>query len=72
MTITVTMTSRGRITLPKELRDQLGLVPGSRLAFSLLSDGSVVLRVKNRRLASLGGILTRPDQPSVSIDQMKW
>ncbi|MYM84154.1 AbrB/MazE/SpoVT family DNA-binding domain-containing protein [Duganella sp. FT50W] len=67
----VTMTSKGRITLPKKLRDQLGLVPGARLAFSLLGDGSVVMRVKHRRLSSLAGILTRPDQPTISIDNMK-
>lgn len=71
MTMIVTMTSKGRITLPKKLRNQLGLVPGTRLAFSLLGDGTVVLRVKHRRLSSLAGILTRADQPTVSIDNMK-
>ncbi len=71
MTMMVTMTSKGRITLPKRLRSQLGLVPGTRLAFSLLSDGTVVLRIKRRRLSSLAGILTREDQPTISIDDMK-
>ncbi len=71
MTMMVTMTSKGRITLPKKLCNQLGLVPGTRLAFSLLSDGSVVIRIKHRQLSSLAGILTRPDQPTISIDDMK-
>lgn len=71
MTMIVTMTSKGQITLPKKLRNQLGLVPGARLAFSLLSDGTVVMRVKHRRLSSLAGILTRADQPTVTIDNMK-
>lgn len=71
MTIMVTITSRGRITLPKKLRNQLGLVPGARLAFSLLGDGTVVLRIKHRPLSTVAGILTRAGQPSVSIDNMK-
>lgn len=71
MTMMVTMTSKGRITLPKKLCNRLGLVPGTRLAFSLLSDGSVVIRIKHRRLSSLAGILTKPDQPTISIDDMK-
>lgn len=49
MTIAVTMTPRGRFTLPKKLQGQLGLVPCARLAFSLLSYESIALRVKNRR-----------------------
>jgi AbrB family looped-hinge helix DNA binding protein len=71
MTTEVTMTSRGRITLPKKLRAELGLVPGSRLAFSQLSDGSVIMRVKNRKLSSLGGILNREGQPAVPVEEMK-
>jgi AbrB family looped-hinge helix DNA binding protein len=71
MTTLVTLTSRGRITLPKKLRAELGLKPGTRLAFSQLSDGSVIMRVKNRTLSSLGGILAKEGYPAVSVDEMK-
>jgi AbrB family looped-hinge helix DNA binding protein len=71
MMVTVTMTSKGRITLPKKLRNRLGLVPGNRFAVSVLGDGTVVLRRKHRQLSSLAGILTREDQPTVSLDDMK-
>jgi AbrB family looped-hinge helix DNA binding protein len=33
-----TMTSKGQLTIPKEIRDQLGLKPGDRLDFKV--DGS--------------------------------
>lgn len=38
------MTSRGRVTLPKWVRDVLGIGPGSELAFELTPKGDVVLR----------------------------
>lgn len=61
MTTTVTVGSRGRITIPKKLRLQLGLVAGAHLTFTHLDDGRFVVRVKNRDVASLAGSLTRAD-----------
>lgn len=66
-----TMDSRGRITLPKSLRDTLKVSPGDRFAFYQLIDGTIIVRVKNRRLSELGGILARPEQPLVSVDEMR-
>jgi hypothetical protein len=40
------------------------------MAFTMLSDGTVVMRPKTRRLSSLAGSLTRPGQPSVAIEEM--
>ena len=39
-----TVTVKGQVTVPKALRDHLGLVPGSRVSFLLDQDGRVVLR----------------------------
>jgi AbrB family looped-hinge helix DNA binding protein len=38
------VTVKGQVTVPKPLRDHLGLTPGSRVAFVLEADGRVVLR----------------------------
>ncbi len=65
-----TLISKGQTTIPKEIRDQLSLRAGDRLTFTLLPDGAVILRVKNRGLASLGGCLQREGQPPIPIDQM--
>lgn len=65
-----TMTSKGQVTVPREIRDRLGLVPGDKMAFALLSDGTVVMRPKTRRLAELAGSLTRPGQPRVAVEDM--
>ena len=59
-----TMTTKGQVTVPREIRDRLGLKSGDKMAFTMLSDGTVVMRPKTRRLADLAGSLTRPGQPS--------
>jgi antitoxin PrlF len=38
-----TLTSKGRITIPKCIREALRLEPGAALAFSVNADGAVVL-----------------------------
>lgn len=65
-----TMTTKGQVTMPREIRDRLGLEPGDKMAFTMLSDGTVVMRAKTRRLADLAGSLTRPGQPKVAIEDM--
>jgi len=44
-----TLTSKGQITLPAELRRRWGLKPGDRVDFTLQDDGRVVLRRWVRR-----------------------
>ena len=66
-----TMTTKGQVTVPREIRDRLGLKSGDKMAFTMLSDGTVVMRPKTRRLADLAGSLTRPGQPRVAVADMK-
>lgn len=65
-----TMTTKGQVTVPREIRDRLGLKSGDKMAFTMLSDGTVVMRPKTRRLADLAGSLTRPGQPKVAVEDM--
>lgn len=44
-----TLTSKGQITLPAELRRRWQLKPGDRVEFRLLEDDSVVLTRRARR-----------------------
>jgi len=52
-----TLTSKGRTTIPKEIRDGLGLKPGDRMTFTLMPDATVIMRVKGRGLKELAGTL---------------
>lgn len=54
-----TMTSKGQLTIPKEVRERLNLAPGTRF-FVTERDGLVVARPKNKKLADLAGMLGRP------------
>ncbi|MFN3415088.1 MAG: AbrB/MazE/SpoVT family DNA-binding domain-containing protein [Caldimonas sp.] len=65
-----TLTSKGQVTVPREIRDRLGLASGDKLTFTLLSDGTVIMRAKTRRLLDVAGSLTRPGQPKVTVEQM--
>jgi antitoxin PrlF len=51
--MTTTVTAKGQVTIPKAVRDLLGIVPGSRIDFLRAADGSVVLtRVDERQPVS--------------------
>lgn len=57
------VTSKGQITLPAKLRDQLGIKPGDRLDFERNKDGKVELVARTERLEDLAGILRRDGPP---------
>lgn len=66
-----TLTSKGQVTVPREIRERLGLKAGDKLAFHLLSDGTVVMRQRGRTIADLGGILHQPGQATVPVEKMR-
>lgn len=39
-----TLTSKGQVTIPKRIRDEMQLLPGSAVEFSVNKTGEVVLR----------------------------
>lgn len=41
-----TMTSKGQVTIPKTIRQALGLEPGSEVFFDVSPDGAVLVRSK--------------------------
>jgi AbrB family looped-hinge helix DNA binding protein len=44
MTMTTTISSKGQITVPVEIRRSLGLVPGTKLELALSEPGTFVVR----------------------------
>ena len=52
-----TLTSKGQITIPKEIRDHLGIEPGDRLNFSIGSKGDVTVEPETVDIRSLRGVL---------------
>ncbi len=66
---TATMTSKGQITIPIELRKALGLKPGVRIDFYEIEDGTYAFRPKNRSILDLEGCIPKPDHV-ITIEEM--
>ena len=65
-----TLTSKGQITIPKEVRDRLKLRTGDRLNFVLSSKGEVLLKPAKIHVRELYGLLQRKGRRPVSIEDM--
>ncbi len=44
-----TVTTKGQVTIPKEVRDLLGIKPGSSVTFEVAEDGRVVITKAGQR-----------------------
>ncbi len=65
-----TLTSKGQTTIPKEIRDSLAMKAGDRMTFTLMPDGTVVMRVKRRSVAELAGALHRKGRKPLPVEQL--
>jgi AbrB family looped-hinge helix DNA binding protein len=63
------ITSKGQITLPKAIRETLGVAPGDRIAFRVQEDGRVLVEPETVDLRTLRGVL-RPRRRGVSVEDM--
>jgi len=63
------ITTKGQATIPKSIREHLGLRPGDRVKFFLHPDGSVVLLPKLAASAVRGMVKARRRHP-VSVEEM--
>ena len=57
-----TLTSKGQTTIPRSIRERPQVKPGDRMSFTLMPDGTVLLRIKNRSVMSLAGSLRKKSQ----------
>jgi len=56
MSRTMTMTSKGQVTIPKEVRDELGLKPFDRLEIVGDGQGGAKIRKAGRSLEEVAGM----------------
>ena len=66
-----TITAKGQTTVPADIRQSIGAVPGTRLVWHALADGRLFVRVKNKSVLDLAGVLTPPDGRHLSIEEMR-
>jgi AbrB family looped-hinge helix DNA binding protein len=64
-----TVTSKGQVTIPVDVRTKLGLRPGSRLAFVPTATGGYEIHPEVGSIKDLRGAVPRPRR-SVGIEEM--
>jgi antitoxin PrlF len=65
-----TLTSKGQTTIPKEIRESLGMQPGDRMTFTLMPDATVVMRVKGRRVTEVAGMLQKKGRKPLPVEEL--
>lgn len=68
---TTTLTSKGQVTIPKPVREFLGVKPGDRLDFVIGDDGRVLVRAGTASARELRGFLRRRGRRPVSLAAME-
>ncbi len=65
-----TVTSKGQITIPKRVRDEMGLKPGDRVDFVKDRAGRTTLRPVNASFLSLKGTIKSPYKRPMTLKEM--
>lgn len=67
---TAVVTSKGQITIPKSVREGLGVETGDRVEFVELEKGVYTVVAATRDIRDLKGMIAKPPKP-VSVEDMK-
>lgn len=57
-----TVTDKGQVTLPKAIRDRLGIGAGTRIDFEIQPDDTLKVRVLTRGAKGLFALIARPGE----------
>ena len=64
------ITSKGQTTIPKAIRERLGVEPGDRVDFVVQRDGTVTVEPAVQGVGRLKGMLARKRRTAVSVQAM--
>ena len=64
-----TVTSKGQTTIPLEVRTAAKLKPGDRIHFTVLADGTIILRAKSRGIRDIS--TKPPTRRRLSVEDMR-
>jgi bifunctional DNA-binding transcriptional regulator/antitoxin component of YhaV-PrlF toxin-antitoxin module len=56
--------------IPGKILDELQMKAGDRLTFTLMPDGLVLMRVKNRNIMDVAGKLHKPGRKALPIEEL--
>ena len=67
---TAVVTSKGQITIPKAVRDTLGLHTGDRVEFVVQGPQGAVMKPMTRSVDEVFGMLRKSGGPVLSVEDM--
>ena len=65
-----TITSKGQTTVPADIRAFVHAKPGTRLVWSVMPDGTIIVRAKAKSILDMAGMLKPPKGKRVSVEEM--
>ena len=68
--MSTTVTSKGQVTIPKRVRDLLGIGPGSKVDFERAPDGRIVLVKQGKKVPSRFAKLLGSAGKGLSTDEV--
>lgn len=68
MVVITRITRSGQVTMPAEIRRNLGVVPGDRILWTTDAAGNTIVRPMRYTIEELDGIIPAIDHPSAETD----
>lgn len=65
-----TITAKGQTTVPADIRALIQAQPGTRLVWSAMPDGTIIVRAKNRSILDMASMVKAPKRKRVPVDAM--
>ncbi len=65
-----TLTSKGQVTIPKNVRDIIGLHTGDKIEFVITEKNEVLLRPITKKVDDVFGLLYKSGRNAVTVEDM--
>ena len=65
-----TLTSKGQVTIPKFVRDSIGLHVGDKIEFILTENNEVILKPVTKKVDEVFGVLQKAGRKAVTVEEM--
>lgn len=66
-----TVSSKGQVTIPKRIRDKLGIDAGTEVEFVLEDDGTIRVRPKKPAMERLDAVKAKLTKHDVDLERMR-
>lgn len=64
------ITAKGQTTVPADVRALVHAKPGTRLVWSVMPDGTIIVRAKTKSILDIAGMLKAPKGKRIGVEEM--